>query len=273
VLGRSMPFRSRLEGYYQRKAASLVYRRPFAINSNRPLISFTFDDFPRSALLAGGDILNRFGLAGTYYVSLGLASKETPSGQMFTLDDLTTVLEQGHELGCHTFSHCHSWDTKPAAFENSIIENRTALSRLLPGAEFRSFSYPICPPRPMTKAKAANYFLCCRGNTGQAGNTGTADLNQLLAYFLEKTRDDVAAAKHLIDRNREARGWLIFATHDVSDRPTQFGCTPKFFEDVVRYAVDSGALILPVVRALEILGASTVVNIVPSHVQCLGADL
>ena len=63
---------SRLTGYYRRKVASLVYKRPFSICPQRPLISFTFDDFPQSALSNGGAILNRFGVAGTYYAALDL---------------------------------------------------------------------------------------------------------------------------------------------------------------------------------------------------------
>src|SRR5213594_3979784 len=106
---------SRMHGFYQRRSASLVFRRPFVISSQRPLISFTFDDFPRSSALTGGAILNRFGLAGTYYASLGLLGKEEPSGQMFVLDDLKMLFECGHELGCHTFSHCHSWSTETRA--------------------------------------------------------------------------------------------------------------------------------------------------------------
>jgi len=250
------PILSRFRQYYQRKAASLVFRRPFVISPTRPLISFTFDDFPRSALLAGGAILNHFGVAGTYYVSLGLLGKSEPSGEMFVLRDLTMLLEQGHELGCHTFSHCHSWETDRRAFEESILQNRTALSRLVAGAAFRTFSYPICPPRPLTKAVVAKYFLCCRGNTGQTLNVGTADLSQLFAYFLEKSSHKIQAVKEVIDRNRQRRGWLIFATHDISDTPTPFGCTSEFFEEVVQYAVNSGARILPVVRALEVLGAA-----------------
>lgn len=254
-----MSFRSpwsRLQGYYQRKAASLVFRRPLAVCPQQPLISFTFDDFPRSALLVGGDILSRFGLAGTYYASLGLLGAEEPSGQMFVSGDLTALFERGHELGCHTFSHCHSWETDTGTFEDSIIENHAALNRLFPGAEFKSFSYPISPPRPLTKAKIANYFLSCRGG-GQTLNVGTTDLNQLSAYFLEKSRHSIQSVKDLIDRNRQVRGWLIFATHDISDNATPFGCSPEFFEDVVQYAVRSGARILPVVRALEVLGVAS----------------
>jgi len=244
----------KLQEYYRRRAASLLFKRPFPISLQRPLISFTFDDFPRSALLVGGTILNRFGLVGTYYAALGLLGTETPSGQIFVAGDLMTLFERGHELGCHTFSHCDSWDTGTAAFQNSVIENRVALSGLLPGAEFKSFSYPISLPRPLTKARIADYFLCCRAG-GQTLNVGKADLNQLSAYFLEKSRHNIQAVKDLIDHNRQVQGWLIFATHDISDNPTPFGCTPEFFEQVVQYAVSSGASILPVVKALDVLGA------------------
>lgn len=234
----------------------MFFRRPFVISTKQPFISFTFDDFPRSALLAGGAILNAYGLAGTYYVSLGLLDKDAPTGRIAASEDLARVVEQGHELGCHTFSHWHAWETDTRTFEKSIIENRVALGRLLPGARFKTFSYPISAPRPMTKAKMANYFQCCRGG-GQTFNVGVADLNHLSAYFLEKTRHDVQALKNLIDRNQRARGWLILATHDICDDPTPYGCTPDFFQEVVQYAVNSGARILPVVKALEALQTST----------------
>jgi peptidoglycan/xylan/chitin deacetylase (PgdA/CDA1 family) len=220
-----------------------------------PFISFTFDDFPRSALLVGGTILNRFGLSGTYYASLGLLGKIAPPGNIFVLDDLRTLLAAGHELGCHTFSHCHSWETDTATFERSVVENRSAVRKLIPNHEFKSFSYPISEPRPLTKSRVAEYFLCCRGG-GQTFNVGLTDLNQLKAYFLEKSLGSLQTVRDLIDRNRRLRGWLIFATHDISDTPTAFGCTPAFFEGVVKYAVDSGARILPVMRALEALRGS-----------------
>ncbi len=245
---------SRLQGYYGRRLASLIFRKPFRISSQRPVISFTFDDFPRSALLVGGAILNRFDLAGTYYASLGLAGKMTESGQIFYLEDLATLFEQGHELGCHTYSHSESWGTATETFEKSIVQNRMALHRLFPDAEFKTFSYPISLPRPLTKRRTAGHFLCCRGG-GQTLNVGKVDLNQVSAYFLEKCRGGFQEIKDLIDRNRKACGWLIFATHDISEAHTPYGCNPEFFEKVVQYALSSGAQIVPVVEALEVLGA------------------
>ena len=96
-----------------------------------PVISFTFDDFPRSALLNGGRILHDRGLAGTYYASLGLMGRTAPTGEIFKREDLEELIRQGHELGCHTFDHCDSWETAPAEFEASILRNRDAGSRAM----------------------------------------------------------------------------------------------------------------------------------------------
>jgi peptidoglycan/xylan/chitin deacetylase (PgdA/CDA1 family) len=223
-----------------------------AVKCATPIVSFTFDDFPRSALHAGGECLKQFGAVGTYYVSLGLMGQQTATGTMFTQGDLEELASQGHELGCHTYWHSDAWETKPAAFENSVLQNRRALSELLPGATFNTLSYPISVPRPWTKRRVSALFAGCRAG-GQILNTGTADLNHLAAFFLEKTKGDLGKIERLIEENRQARGWLIFATHDISKTHTEYGCRPEFFEAVVRLTVGSGAQILPVFRALEMI--------------------
>src|SRR5207245_8248284 len=167
-------FWARVQGRYIRSAARLFFKRPLAINRQVPLISFTFDDFPRSAWHTGGAILQRHGLQGTYYASFGLMGKQAPTGTMFLPEDLKTLFEQGHELGCHTFGHCHAWDTKSSVFEDSIIKNWLVLSELFPGASFRTLSYPISVPRARTKQRITKHFVCCRGG-GQTFNVETSD--------------------------------------------------------------------------------------------------
>lgn len=241
---------ARIRGRYQRSLAAAFFRRPVQIRNPAPLISFTFDDFPRSALWTGGAILERHGLGGTYYVSLGLMDQQSPTGTMFTTADLNPLLERGHELGCHTFDHFDAWETHPKIFEESVIANRRALDKILPRHAFKTHSYPIMCPRPGTKRRAGNYFACCRGG-GQTFNGTVADLNNLSAYFIERSWGDFTSIEEVIDRNRLARGWLIFATHDVSESPTPYGCTPGYFEDTVKCALESGSRILPVADACE----------------------
>ena len=248
---RRSPWR-RLRDSYERRAASFVFRRRFEVRSSTPLVSFTFDDFPQSALRIGGAILERIGARATYYACLGLIGQEIATGKLFDAADLQDLARRGHELGCHTYSHCHSWQTGTQTFEQSVIDNEKALQNFFPGMTFETFSFPISTPRPLTKARIARRFLCCRSG-GQTFNSGLVDLNQLSAFFLEKSRDDFNAVKEVIDRNSRAGGWLIFATHDIAETPTAYGCTPQFFEAVVEYAAASKARILPVTRALQAL--------------------
>jgi peptidoglycan/xylan/chitin deacetylase (PgdA/CDA1 family) len=248
-------FWKRIKGRYRRTNARLFYRRQLLVMPKCPIISFTFDDFPRSALQVGGSILRRYGVTGTYYAALGFMDKQEATGAMFTRVDLDSLLQDGHELGSHTFDHCDAGETRPAQFEESILKNQDALSELIPGAAFRTLSYPISEPRALTKKRVEGHFVCCRGG-GQTFNAGKADLNCLSSHFLEQSRDNPEIVRNLIRENRAACGWLIFSTHDISEAPTRFGCTPEYFEDIVRHAADSGAQILPVLRAWENLTAS-----------------
>jgi peptidoglycan/xylan/chitin deacetylase (PgdA/CDA1 family) len=215
-----------------------------------PMISFTFDDFPRSALLNAGGILRERGLAGTYYASFGLIGKKAPTGEIFTREDLDELIRQEHELACHTYDHYDSWDTPPLEFEASIVRNQQAVAEQLPGLTLRSLAYPITWPRPDTKRRVAAHFECARGG-GQTFNSGVVDLNYLKGFFIEQSRDNFDAIKQTIDANAHAMGWLIFATHDVCNRPTRFGCTPVLFEQIVNYAATSGARVLPVHDAAQ----------------------
>ena len=246
------------------EAARTLVKRHLVVRTPVPLVSFTFDDFPRSAFLEAGSILSRHGARGTYYASLGLMGKPSPMGTMFEEDDLKELLDLGHELGCHTFGHCHSLNTPSDMYGRAIVENQKALNELLPGIKFQTFAYPYSAPAVAVKRVAGRHFLCCRGGGlrprrylpragGQTFNSGVTDLNLLSAVFLEKSWENPEAMKSLIDQNSRARGWLIFATHDVRESPSRFGCTPHFFEQVVRWSLESGARVLPVVEALEVL--------------------
>jgi len=236
----------RLRRLISRSAA----RRSVPLRNGEAIISFTFDDFPRSALVLGGEILRKYGVTGTYFASLGLMGGLAPAGEMFSASDLKQLVADGHELGCHTHDHLDSWETGRRAFERSIVRNRERLRELLTGCSFAAFSYPINWPSPANKLTAGRFFGCCRGG-GQEANVGKADLSCLNAFFLEQAKGSLEGVYRIITEARRARGWLILATHDVDPTPTRLGCDPQFFEQVVRLAKQSGAAVLPVHTALE----------------------
>jgi hypothetical protein len=61
--------------------------------------------------------------------------------------------------------------------------------------------------------------------------------------------------RRLIDRACKIGGWLIFYTHDVTETPSRFGCTPRQWESVVAYAAERA--VLPVCDVLAKLPAGS----------------
>ena len=99
-----MSLRSQL-GKVRQLLLSASHPRQVSLANREPVVTFCFDDFPRTAYSVGGAILTRFGARGTYYAALGLMNTENDLGDQFTRRDLDSLLADGHELACHTFSH------------------------------------------------------------------------------------------------------------------------------------------------------------------------
>jgi peptidoglycan/xylan/chitin deacetylase (PgdA/CDA1 family) len=247
---------TRASAKVRRALADRLHRRTVQFALPAPIVSFTFDDAPKSAFLTGGKILREHGGTGTFYVSLGLLDSTTEVGPIGSIDDLVAAVEHGNELGCHTFDHVDAWETSRLVYLESVERNREALGKLLPDARFTTFAYPKNGATYDVKEPLERLFICSRGG-GQSANIDVADLNLVKACFLDRRQNvDLAMARALIDHNAHARGWLVFATHDIVDNPSPFGCTTRFLSSVVEHAARSGALLLPVAEACHRVVAS-----------------
>jgi peptidoglycan/xylan/chitin deacetylase (PgdA/CDA1 family) len=234
-------------------AVRYLNKRALRMRNEWPIISFSFDDFPVSAYCVGGKILDDYGCKATYYISLGMLDKVTVVGKIAGRQDLADLVQSHNELGCHTYSHCDAHCVDIEEYTRSILDNRNALSELLPDYRFESFAYPIGHATGKVKRLIAKEFLCGRGGN-QTINAGVTDLNRLNAFFLDDRKGyDLAQVKKIIDFNCQKNGWLIFATHDIEDHPSRFGCTTRLFREIVDYSVKTGATIMPVGEACRIL--------------------
>src|SRR4051794_2067392 len=77
----------------------------FRLRNKTPMVSFTFDDIPKSAATTGAAILEDHGARGTFYVSGGLVGTKSPDWTVAEPEDVVALHRRGHEIGCHTFSH------------------------------------------------------------------------------------------------------------------------------------------------------------------------
>ena len=65
----------------ERGLSLMIKSRPYAARNREAVVSFTFDDFPSSALKVGGNLLEKAGFQATYYTVsnlLGTKQKNIP---------------------------------------------------------------------------------------------------------------------------------------------------------------------------------------------------
>lgn len=247
-----MSFRSQL-GSARNRVMSSLYRRVVPFTSRKAIVSFTFDDFPRSALTAGAPILEAFDARGTYYAAAALMNTPGGLGDQFTADDLHQLLDRGHELGNHTFSHLSSHAASCSAFCDDLEKGRQALEERV-GVNPENFSYPFGDITLPAKQAVGRHVASARSII-PGFNVHQIDLNLLRANKLYGDIDQAGRLNALIQENVRRHGWLIFYTHDVRPQPSPYGCTTALFESVVSAAARSESQILSIGQALISLGA------------------
>ena len=215
---------------------------------SRPVASVSFDDFPRSAWTEGGPIVQAHGARATYYAAGRYCGAREDGIDYYDAADLKALLAAGHEVGAPRFAHQMAPELSTLALLADAAKADAVLGPLL-DARMSSYAYPYGAVSPRTKAVMGARYASARGI--RAGvNTGLIDLAQLKAVPIESRRwvsEDVDAA---VTRAAETQGWAIFFTHDVSEHPTPFGCTPAMLEHVMARITAAGIETLPVRQAM-----------------------
>jgi peptidoglycan/xylan/chitin deacetylase (PgdA/CDA1 family) len=217
--------------------------------STAPMISFTFDDFPRSALTVGGRMLTDHGWRGTFYGAMGLMGRVTSTETMFTRTDLDDLLTAGHELACHTLDHTSCLAVSTGKFVDECADNRRKAATMLSGYQLRNFSFPHGHVTLAGKRSLQSAYKTCR-SIEWGINSDPADLGFLRANPIY-SRLAIGTLKQLIYANNQLKGWLVLYTHDVAINPSPYGCTPEYFEEVLRCADESGAEVLTIHEAVS----------------------
>jgi peptidoglycan/xylan/chitin deacetylase (PgdA/CDA1 family) len=230
-------------------AARRMTVRPVRLNLDRPAASFSFDDFPISAWETGGPILERFGAKATYYAA-GVYCGATEGGlRYYDEAALRAVYAAGHEVACHSFSHEHGPTVSSALLADDLDRNAIFLRQVLGDTGPLNFAYPYGEVSPRTKRMAGARFASARG-IHPGVNGPTADLSQLRAIPLERRSWSAAEVERWVEAARAAGGWLVFFSHDVSDDPSPYGCTPAMLEHALAATRDAGFDLEPVNRVL-----------------------
>lgn len=251
---------ARLPALIDRYAARLenrliraVPREVMQVPAQEPIVSFTFDDVPDSALAVGATILEANGARGTFYISGGLEGRVEPGRRLIDRAGCRELAARGHEIGCHSFAHHDLRHVGTEALTEDLARNAAYLDLIDQPPSQRNFAYPYNSGSFGKRALLARSFRSCRAG-GEDINRGPTDPVFLRAVEIRQPQQHGLGLARWIDAVVADPGWLIFFTHDVSPQPTPHGCTPSSFHLLVAYAVTRGCRVLTVDAALDRMG-------------------
>ncbi len=227
---------------------------PFRLQNKTPMVSFSFDDPPKSSATAGAPILEEYQARGTYYISGALVGQPSEHWMGIGADEIVGLHRAGHEIACHTFSHVRTPDLNAAALAAEIEKNRRYLLGLDPSIKIRNFAYPYGLGSISHKRRLKQTFRSSRGIIPGA-NSGTVDLQYLKSTPLVDRHIDNDGIDRAFDETIATNGWLIFYSHDVEASPSRYGCTPSLLRHALAEASRRNIRILNVADALAAAGA------------------
>lgn len=247
------PSRS-LSAKISRRVTPFLARRIIPVNLTRPLVSFTFDDCPKSAITHGVKPLEAEGWKSTIYVSGGLLGQTNHHGKQIDANDVRALHNKGHEIGGHTWSHIDAQALGAQSYIDDIDRNQDFI-RSLGVPAFRTFAYPYGQTQPAIKRLLENKFCGMRGiNPGF--HRKDVDLNQIKSTPLF-SGDCLASAHKMIGHISEAPAWITFFSHDIRSDHSPWGCTPAEFQGIIDAVKDIGADVMPVDQAIAFIRRPT----------------
>lgn len=237
---------------------TIARRVPFrtaTIRLERPVVSFSFDDFPASAHETGARILEDHGAQGTFYAASGLIGQKRALWTIAGPDAIRDLHDRGHEIGLHTHSHRPSFLMGRRQFGADLAANRAALRRILPDLAHETFAYPFGLSTLSQKRTLGRLARASR-SVQRGLNVGKVDLDFIRAYELTDRGLSLDELTRLLDDAAARNGWLVFLTHDIADRPTRFGASPALLTAALLGAARRGMDVLSIRDALTRIGVS-----------------
>jgi peptidoglycan/xylan/chitin deacetylase (PgdA/CDA1 family) len=237
----------------QHKLATHLPVSPFNATSDTPSVSFTFDDVPVSAATAGADLLEEHGARATFYVAGGMLDAKDDHWQVVGPETVVELHARGHEIGCHSHSHVRADRMTATQMQADILRNRALLKNIEPSLPLKNFAYPYGLSTLAWKNRLKKHFRSSRG-IRPCLNEGLTDAQYLHAVPLIDREIDEERIDRIFAETARKKAWLIFYSHDVAARPSDYGCSPGLLRHALRSAQRFGLKIETVNVALSRIG-------------------
>lgn len=240
-----------LKAKLERHMARHFGRRNILPQPERPIISFSFDDCPKTALDNGAALLETEGWHGTFYMAMGLCGTTNHLGLHMSQRDVKAAFDTGHEIADHTYDHIDAQKTPLALFMINIEKNQTALDALgIPAS--RNFAYPYGSVSLKIKKRLKQEFELVRGVCDpETAKIDTALIPAMRMYSGHHIEDIIQTIKSMSTPDPKTPRWLNIYTHDISDNPSPYGCTPHEMRRIVNVIKDMDMQVMPMNKAYD----------------------
>jgi peptidoglycan/xylan/chitin deacetylase (PgdA/CDA1 family) len=231
-----------------RESAKHIAKRARFLPAENRLVSFTFDDFPITAIENGARLLEAHKVRGTFYSSLGLAGTNSPVGTIATVHDILALSEHGHECGCHTFGHINCAESSSEVVREDCLGNQHAAKQIA-NLHFHSFAYPYGAFNLSSKRVISSLYRSAR-SIEPGINANKIDLAALKSVALSESTG-LKRLKLWLGELNDSGGWLIFFSHDISQTPSEWGCSIGLFERILEESIAKNFQITTVAETMK----------------------
>ena len=202
-------------------------------DNGKKKVYLTFDDGPSTRTEAILGILNEYGVKATFFV----VGKEDE----YSMEMYKKIVEDGHTLGMHSYSHQYSVIYQSVEAFASDVERLEVLLRTATGEEVKLFRFP-------------------GGSSNLVSNIGMQEFIQYLnsegiTYFDWNVSSGDATSKELeaetlvqnVVQDVEIYKSSVVLMHDAADKPNTVEALPKLIEQLQAMDVQ----ILPITEEVE----------------------
>lgn len=200
-------------------------------------VYLTFDDGPSVYTGELLDILARYGVKATFFV--------TGKGKVHYADMYRRIVEEGHTLGMHSYSHEYrNIYASLEGFQNDIDELRELLYRET-GVVSKFYRFPGGSSNSVTKTDVREFidYLDAMGITYFDWNLSAGD-----ATNVRITSDQIVSR---VMNDLSSKRVAVVLMHDAANKRSTVEALPKLIEEI--QALGDGTEILPITDETELV--------------------
>ena len=218
---------------------------------NRGLVSITFDDSWANQYTNGLPLLQKYGLAATFYV---LSGELTSQPEYMNASQVQSLHGAGHEIGSHTITHTDLTTVSQSQLVQEMSQSQITLQNII-SAPVKNFAYPYGAYNTNTLNVGKQYYRSQRSVNRGVNSKDNFDITTLRIQEVNSSISQ-AQVKSWIDDAIAQKAWLILCYHEIANTAVTpddafYTVKPADLDAHLGYIKQTGVIVKTVNQALD----------------------